>query len=64
MIKAEELCKVFTRNEGKQKGKGLKRAKTKKEFYAVNHISLEVGEGEIVGVLVIKFNEFFASDDG
>ena len=51
MIKAEELCKVFTRNEGKQKGKGLKRAKTKKEFYAVNHISLEVGEGEIVGVL-------------
>lgn len=51
MIKAEELCKVFVRNEGKQKGKIFQKGKTKKEFYAVDHISLEVGEGEIVGVL-------------
>lgn len=53
MIKAEGLCKVFIKNEAQQGKKKLfaKKQSTKKEFYAVNHISLEIGEGEIVGVL-------------
>lgn len=53
MIKADSLCKVFIKNESQQGKKKLfaKKQSTKKEFYAVNHISLEVGAGEIVGVL-------------
>lgn len=53
MIKAEGLCKVFIRNEAVQKKKKLfeKKQRTKQEFYAVDHISLEVNKGEIVGIL-------------
>lgn len=53
MIKAEGLCKVFIRNEAAQKKKKLfeKKQRTKQEFYAVDHISLEVKKGEIVGIL-------------
>lgn len=53
MIKADGLCKKFMRNEAQQGKKKLfaKKQRTKKEFYAVNHISLEIGEGEIVGIL-------------
>ena len=53
MIKAEGLCKVFVRNEAAQGKKKMfeKKQKTKQEFYAVDHISLEIGKGEIVGIL-------------
>lgn len=53
MIKAEGLCKVFVKNEvvpGKKKLLG-KKQKTKQEFYAVDHISLEIDKGEIIGIL-------------
>lgn len=45
MIKAENLCKVFEKNvkSGKKN--------TKQDFLAVDHISLEAKEGEIVGIL-------------
>ncbi len=42
MIEAAHLIKTFIRNEKKNK---------KTEIYAVNDISLQVGEGEIVGIL-------------
>ena len=52
MIKVQELCKVFVKNEQAQKTKFWQRSQqTKKEFYAVDHVSLEIGEGEIVGIL-------------
>ena len=53
MIKAEGLCKVFVRNEATQGKKKMfeKKQKTKQEFYAVDHISLEIEKGEIVGIL-------------
>ena len=47
MIEVQELSKKFIRNkEKKKRGK-----RTKEEFFAVDHISLEVHEGEIVGIL-------------
>ncbi len=42
MIKAEDLVKTFTKIEKKNQ---------KVEFHAVNHISLQIQEGEILGVL-------------
>lgn len=53
MIKADGLCKVFIKNEAQKKKKSFfaKKQRTKQEFYAVNHISLEIGKGEIVGIL-------------
>ncbi len=47
MIEGKELCKQFIRNEANTS----KRKKTKEEFFAVDHISMEVKAGEIVGVL-------------
>ncbi len=45
MIRAEQLCKSFERNV--KSG----RKNTKQEFLAVDHISLEAKEGEIIGIL-------------
>lgn len=42
MIKAEELCKVFSKLDEKKKSY---------DFYAVNHVSLETAPGEILGIL-------------
>lgn len=51
MIRAEQLSKTFIRNEEKKKTSFLKPQKDKTEFFAVDHISLEVKKGEILGVL-------------
>lgn len=57
MIKVENLSKQFVRTnylgEDKKTKKGNKRKVNTKqeEFYAVDHISFEVGKGEIVGIL-------------
>ncbi len=61
MIQAENLCKVFERtvlSEEEKSGKkksafgGIGAKKSKKEsFYAVDHISFTVEQGEIVGIL-------------
>ena len=48
MLQAEELSKVFIRNK-RQNDK--KNKETKEEFYAVDHLSLQVEKGEIVGIL-------------
>ncbi len=51
MIKADNLCKQFTRNiDNKEKGNFFTK-KTKEEFFAVNDISLEAKDGEILGIL-------------
>lgn len=51
MIKAENLCKQFVRNiDNKEKGNSFSK-KTKEDFFAVNDISLEAKEGEILGIL-------------
>lgn len=47
MVRAEGLCKQFTRNKAGDK----KKRQTKEEFLAVDHVSLQVDEGEIVGIL-------------
>lgn len=47
-MQVEELSKVFIRNK-RQNGK--KNKETKEEFYAVDHLSLQVEKGEIVGIL-------------
>ncbi|MCR4801916.1 MAG: ATP-binding cassette domain-containing protein [Lachnospiraceae bacterium] len=46
MIRVENLTKQFERNVLEDKKK-----KRKEEFFAVNHISLEINDGEIVGIL-------------
>ncbi len=52
MIGARELCKQFERNVLTEEEKKGRRKKSKKEtFYAVDHISFEVQEGEILGIL-------------
>ena len=53
MIKADNICKVFTRNEkpADRKISFFSRISTKSEFYAVDHISFEAGDGEILGIL-------------
>lgn len=45
MIKADNLCKKFERSV--KQGRKTK----KEEFYAVDHVSLRAGEGEIIGIL-------------
>lgn len=47
MIRAEGLCKQFVRNKVGNK----KKKQTKEEFLAVDHVSLQVEDGEIVGIL-------------
>jgi len=47
MIRAEGLCKQFVRNKVGDK----KKRQTKEEFLAVDHVSLQVEDGEIVGIL-------------
>lgn len=47
MIRAEGLCKQFVRNQVGSK----KKRQTKEEFLAVDHVSLQVEDGEIVGIL-------------
>ena len=56
MITVENLTKKFTRTvqpgeaeDGQKKNK--KKQTKKEEFYAVDHISFSVGQGEIVGIL-------------
>ncbi len=56
MLKAENLSKVFVRNileEDKVKKGYLSKKKrsVREEFYAVNNISLEIKQGEILGIL-------------
>lgn len=46
MIRTEEICKVFRRTEKDSKNKEIT-----KDFYAVNHISLEAQPGEVLGIL-------------
>ncbi len=53
MIQAKELSKAFTRTimaEGEKEKKRNKK-RTKEEFYAVDKISFQVKEGEILGIL-------------
>lgn len=47
MIRADGLCKQFVRNKVGDK----KKKQTKEEFLAVDHVSLQVKDGEIVGIL-------------
>lgn len=54
MIIANDLCKEFERTilDGEKEGKGINKKKSKKEsFYAVDHISFQVEQGEILGIL-------------
>ncbi|MCR4585008.1 MAG: ABC transporter ATP-binding protein [Lachnospiraceae bacterium] len=49
MIRAEGLCKSFKRLVKDEKGK--KNATIQEEFFAVDHVDLQAGGGEVVGVL-------------
>ncbi|MBO4774989.1 MAG: ATP-binding cassette domain-containing protein, partial [Lachnospiraceae bacterium] len=52
MIKAENVSKQFIRNvRNDEKGKASFKRRTKEEFLAVNGVSLEAKEGEILGIL-------------
>lgn len=56
MIAANDLCKQFERTvleeENGKSGKRKAKRKNKKEsFYAVNHVSFQVKQGEILGIL-------------
>lgn len=54
MIIANDLCKEFERTvlDGETEGKRKHKKKSKKEsFYAVDHISFQVEQGEILGIL-------------
>ncbi|MCR4691067.1 MAG: ATP-binding cassette domain-containing protein [Lachnospiraceae bacterium] len=52
MIKAENLTKQFERTVLSEENPAKKKKKSKKEtFYAVDHVSFEVKDGEIVGLL-------------
>lgn len=52
MIEVNNLCKIFVRVVKDENNKKLKKIKTKKEeFLAVDNISFEAKEGEIVGIL-------------
>ncbi len=50
VIKCEELCKQFKRLKRDETSR-RKSATIQEEFYAVDHVSLKAGGGEIVGVL-------------
>jgi sodium transport system ATP-binding protein len=49
ILKSEALCKSFKRLVKDENGK--KGATKQEEFYAVDHVDLEAGGGEVVGVL-------------
>lgn len=53
MIEANGLSKVFIKNEAMHKKRNglFRKEATKKEFYAVKEVSLQVEEGEILGIL-------------
>ncbi|MBO4346788.1 MAG: ATP-binding cassette domain-containing protein [Lachnospiraceae bacterium] len=52
MIKAENVSKQFIRNvRNDEQGKASFKRRTKEEFLAVNGVSLEAKEGEILGIL-------------
>ena len=53
LIKADNLCKVFTKNENTKNKKISFFGKTaaKSEFYAVDHVSFTAQDGEILGIL-------------
>ena len=49
IIRSEDLCKSFKRLVKDEKGK--RGATLQEEFFAVDHVSLSAGGGEIVGIL-------------
>ena len=51
MIKVDNISKKFIRNIKKDSGKKSFGKRTKEEFYAVNEVSFEAKEGEILGIL-------------
>ena len=52
MIIANELCKQFERTVLEEENGKRKRKKSRKEsFYAVDHVSFQVKQGEILGIL-------------
>lgn len=52
MIVANDLCKQFERTVlEEENGKKQKKKNKKEKFYAVNHVSFQVGQGEILGIL-------------
>ncbi|MGN0605237.1 MAG: ABC transporter ATP-binding protein [Oscillospiraceae bacterium] len=53
MIKADNLCKVFVKNENTKDRKisFFSKTRTKSEFYAVDHVSFTAQDGEILGIL-------------
>lgn len=51
MLRAERLSKVFVRTVLEESKKKTMKKSVKEEFYAVNHISLQVEKGEILGIL-------------
>jgi sodium transport system ATP-binding protein len=53
MIQADNLCKVFIKNEKPENKKisFFSKTATKSEFYAVDHISFQAQDGEILGIL-------------
>lgn len=52
MIVANDLCKQFERTVlEEEKGKKQKKKNKKEKFYAVNHVSFQVEQGEILGIL-------------
>lgn len=51
MIKADKVCKQFTRNIDADTKSFFKQGKTKEDFYAVSDITLMANKGEILGIL-------------
>lgn len=51
VIQAKDLSKIFEKFKDEKKKKFFSKEANKVEFYAVNHVSLKVGRGEILGVL-------------
>ena len=51
MIEVENLCKVFTRTIRDKKKKLFNFGSKEEEFFAVNNVSFNAKEGEIVGIL-------------
>lgn len=51
MIEALGLCKVFSRLVSDENEKKKKKAKKAEDFYAVDHVDITAGDGEILGIL-------------
>ena len=52
MIVASDLCKQFERTVlEEENGKKRKKKSKKEKFYAVDHVSFQVEQGEILGIL-------------